>query len=668
MANHEGRRGSGSRDDRPAAPAAHDERAREPNRRPSMGLRRENGGIVSHPTASEQADFEPEDIDRGRAAARPQRPASFPHRLSSTFLTLRGRLVLLACFATVPAILFIFFIAIRERESTLQRLQVEARHLGNLASREHVHQLEGAKNLLHRLREILACGEGAAPVLPRSDYLPVLLVGYPQFANIGLLGSDGRLLCSAVPAPDQLDMRDNPAFGRALVSSEVEVGTYVIGPIVRRPVLHLAYAIRNAEGAPCAVAFVAIDLRWLHQLARQANLPPDYSLLITDRDGRILAHSDAATAAAAGEAVPVAGLVDILRREGGGVLTVGVPPVSRLFVATPMEGIPGVFVVAGLPYDRVQSDVNRVFYRTLLGLVLLTLFTIMSAVFAADVSVLRVLRALSRTARRFGSGELTVRAVLPRSHGELQELAVSFNVMADTLAARHREAIQAQTQLRALSQRLQVARDAEAGRIARELHDELGQVLTSLRIDLASLQRSCPTPEASAMVAEMGERIDGAIDFVRRIASEMRPAVLDRLGLAAALEWLVRGFETKTGLAVALEVQDTEEPIDGLVSTTLFRIAQEALTNAARHADATEVGLALSRTEDALVLAVRDNGRGIDRAAAEGSQSLGILGMKERARLIGGSCSVRGRAGRGTTITVRVPLQPPDPESIATGV
>ncbi len=583
-------------------------------------------------------------------------------RLASVFLTLRGRLILLVCFATVPAILFIFFAAARDRQAALERMQTEARHLGGLASREHVHHLNGSRTLLRRLGDTQACP--AAPASPPAcpDYLPALLDALPQFANIGVADPSGHVVCSAAAIDQSASLTTNAAFARALDSDDVETGTYAIG-FIGRPVLHLAAVVRGTGRAPCAVVFVAVELDWLDQLAHQANLPADYSLFITDRTGRVLArsgHTDADVPQSAG-AVPSLGTV--LGRPEGAVLDAGVPPTQRYFVATPMEGIPGIFVVASLPYERVQRTANQAFYRTLLGLVLVTIFAVVAAVLAAEFSVLRALRSLTRAVRRFGAGDLTARAPLPGSYGELRELAVSFSAMADALAARQLEARNAQDRLRALSHRLQVARDQEAGRIARELHDELGQILTGLKIELAHARRlhatGAPSAAGEQAMAHLNDQIDHAIDSVRRIASELRPPVLDRLGLAAALDWLVRECERASGLTVLLNVSQVEEPLDPLVATTIFRIAQEALTNIVRHAEATEASIDVVAQDDGLSLTVRDNGKGLPAGAAEGPHALGILGMRERVRLLGGSWRLRSAPGQGTTIEVEVPREPP---------
>ncbi|MCC7070063.1 MAG: HAMP domain-containing protein [Deltaproteobacteria bacterium] len=576
--------------------------------------------------------------------------------------TLRGRLILVACFASVPAIVFIFLVAERERDAAMGRMETEARHLGSLASREHAHELNGGRALLRRLGAGLACEEAPpAPVCP--DYLPVLLSGFPQFANIGVASPSGEVVCSAASLVHAATLRDNAAFERALGSSEIESGTYTVG-FVGRPVMHLAFAVRGAAGGVCSVAFVALELGWLDELARQANLPPDYSLLIADRAGHVLARSGGGAhdlQVEQGRSVPA--LAEALHRPHGAVLDLGEPAAARYLVATPMTDMPGVYVVAGLPYSRVQATADLAFYRTLIGLVVVTVFAIASAMLAAELSVLRVLRALTRAVRRFGAGDLSVRAPIPGTHGELRELAVSFGNMADSLAARQREARDAQERLRALSNRLQSIRDEEAGRIARELHDELGQLLTGLKMELARVRRLCAqdhVDHAGAQALEqMTVQVDGAIESVRRISSDLRPPVLDRLGLAPALDWLARDREQKAALAIPVHIVGLHEPLDPMVATTVFRVTQEALTNVIRHAGASVVSIDLVERDDTLTLTIHDDGCGIDPGAAEGPRSLGILGMRERALLLGGSFAITGAPGAGTTITLVVPSRAP---------
>lgn len=575
-------------------------------------------------------------------------------KLLARLPTLRGRLLALVCFATLPSLLFLFWAARDERAAVLLRTEREALQLAQLASREHARQLEGARGFLLRFAARVA--DGSTPGLLEPPLLGALLAGHPQFANLGVAAPDGRVSASAEPVPAGASLHDNVAFARALGSRSVEIGEYAVG-LVGRPVLHMAYAARDASGAVRAVSFVAVDLRWLAELSREADLPPNHSLIIADAQGRVLAESG--TTAGAGSpqsAALIHALGQASLRRGGSVVDVDEGK-SRLFVAAPMRAIPGVSVIAGVPYDSVYGAANAAFFRTAGWLALVALLAVAGTLFAAELSVLRVLRALSRAARAFGAGDLGARAAVPPHGGELTELTRSFNAMADALAARQREALETQAQLRALTHRLEAAREDEAGRIARELHDEVGQVLTSVKIDLSSLLRAYGSANAGLdrHVGELSERIDDAVGFVRRIASELRPAVLDRLGLVSALEWQAREFEARTGLPVVLEVNGVEEPIDERVSITVFRLIQEALTNVARHAEASHVTIDLRGAGGELALTVTDDGKGIDRAAAADPATLGILGMRERALLVGGTFTIGGGAHDGTMIQVRIP-------------
>lgn len=553
---------------------------------------------------------------------------------------------------------FILFSASKERKSALVRMESEVRHLGNLASREHAQQLQGAKNLLRHLAGVVTCEAQAPATSPRCPgHLPELLSGLPQLANIGLAAANGEVTCSAASiAPSSL--KGNMAFERSLGSTDTEVGEYVIG-FVGRPVVHLTYAIRAPHQAPCAVAFVAVELSWLDRLAEQAHLPAGSSLFIADRSGHILARSaDFGRETLTLPDSPSPPLKEVLDRPGAAILELAPPGSRRYLVATPMEGIPGLFVVAGLPYERVQGEVNWAFYRTLLGLTVVSVLAIAAVVLVAEFSLLRLLRALTRVARRFGAGDSSARARLPANHGELRELAISFNAMADSLVARQGEAADAQNRLRALSHHLQAIRDEEAGRIARELHDELGQILTGLKMEFSCVCGQCLGKAGDEPVARMSSQIDHAIESVRRISSQLHPPVLDRLGLAAAIDWLCEDYEAKSGLAVVLKVSHLPEAIDATVSTALFRIVQESLTNVVRHADATEALVELLGKETTLCVTIRDNGKGLDPRVANGIESLGILGMSERARLLAGTFRIEGDPGQGTTVVVEIPRFP----------
>ena len=212
-------------------------------------------------------------------------------------------------------------------------------------------------------------------------------------------------------------------------------------------------------------------------------------------------------------------------------------------------------------------------------------------------------------------------------------------------------------QLRALSVYLQHVREEEQIRIAREVHDELGQSLTGLKLQLTWLASRLPK-QAKLLhdkTRSMAAHIDETILAVRRIATELRPGVLDTAGLPAALEWQANQFQTQTGIVCEVKAGMKETLWDQELNTAFFRIFQEALTNIVRHARATKVEVRLAEAGGHVVLEVKDNGRGISEAESHNTKSIGLLGIRERAALLGGTLRIKGGRGKGTTLTARIP-------------
>ena len=213
-------------------------------------------------------------------------------------------------------------------------------------------------------------------------------------------------------------------------------------------------------------------------------------------------------------------------------------------------------------------------------------------------------------------------------------------------------------QLRELSARLQFVREEERTRIARTIHDELGQTLSGLKMDVAWLQRHLdqPQPALLAKTQAMSDLIDATIQTVRQISTELRPGILDDLGLAATIEWQLQEFQSRTGIEGKLISVPETSTLDADGATTVFRILQEILTNVARHAQATQVEVSLEETAAFLTLQVQDNGRGMTANEIHSPKSIGLLGIQERARLRAGEVHFQGTPGQGTTVTVRLPL------------
>jgi len=258
------------------------------------------------------------------------------------------------------------------------------------------------------------------------------------------------------------------------------------------------------------------------------------------------------------------------------------------------------------------------------------------------------------------SGRWVRSAVYPTKGSTADGRKVFFHMVTDiTDRKRAEEELTAsREQLRELSQHLESIGEEERTRLAREIHDEMGQLLTGLKIDVSWIARRLPKAEVSLLekTRTMNELIDEAVQTVKRISSELRPGVLDHLGLAAAIEWQAQELEKRTQIRFEFKSTPKEFALDGGRSTALFRICQEALTNVIRHANASKVRISLREGPRRIILRISDNGTGIEKWQVSDSKAFGLIAMRERARSWGGDVMIKGSPGRGTVVAVTIPL------------
>jgi signal transduction histidine kinase len=259
---------------------------------------------------------------------------------------------------------------------------------------------------------------------------------------------------------------------------------------------------------------------------------------------------------------------------------------------------------------------------------------------------------------------------LRKAHEELEkrveertkELSKSNELLKQEITERkltEEELKKSREQLRNLSAHLQFAREDERTKIAREVHDELGQKLTALKMDLSSVSNKLPKDKKLLIekTKSMSKLIDTTIETVQRITTELRPGLLDDLGLIAAIEWQAEEFQSRTGIECEITIDTGNIFLDRDRSTAIFRIFQEALTNVSRHANATRVEVSLKEEENRLELKVKDNGKGIEENQIFDSKSFGLIGIRERVYLLGGEVNISGIKNQGTTIMVNIPLE-----------
>jgi signal transduction histidine kinase len=240
-----------------------------------------------------------------------------------------------------------------------------------------------------------------------------------------------------------------------------------------------------------------------------------------------------------------------------------------------------------------------------------------------------------------------------------RDLIVEFgktNVQLENEISEHK---QVEQQLRHLSARLQSVREEERKGIAREIHDELGQQLTGIKMDLSWLYKKINYEQPDELQEKVKILIaltDTTIKTVRKIATELRPGLLDDLGLIAAIEWQCSEFEKRTGIRCVFSTRLDDADFGTTISTEVFRIVQETLTNVLRHANATHVEIKMTLLEDDLHVEITDNGQGISLEEIRNTKSLGLLGMGERAKILNGTFSITGAPGNGTTVRLHIPV------------
>lgn len=309
-----------------------------------------------------------------------------------------------------------------------------------------------------------------------------------------------------------------------------------------------------------------------------------------------------------------------------------------------LPGLDGYEICRRLKQDARTKDIPVIFLSALRD--------------ESDTVLGFALGAVDFIAKPFRPEEVLARV---RTHIELRRLQTGLE---ERVRERTAQLLAAQADLEASQARyqelagfLQTVREEERSRIARELHDELGQALTSLRIDLGWLRGKCemlgqPVVDRAGMAYALIER---TIDALRRISEGLRPGMLDVLGLAAAIEHHVTQFEERSGIACTLSMNKEEFEIDGALATAIFRLVQEALTNVLRHAEADHLTVTIDDSADCIRIRVEDDGRGF--RPAEDKKTFGLLGMQERVKMLGGRIEITSQLGQGSRIDATFPKQ-----------
>ncbi|OGT27933.1 MAG: hypothetical protein A2Z17_04140, partial [Gammaproteobacteria bacterium RBG_16_66_13] len=347
---------------------------------------------------------------------------------------------------------------------------------------------------------------------------------------------------------------------------------------------------------------------------------------------------------------------------GGGGLTGPLRPVLRL--AGWIASLPLLYkillsscVLAGgtvvfavwVTSEHIAESAGGIHWGIAGGLIVAGLGVVIAINFVAMRIAVRPIQALAEAMERVGRGAYDTRAAKHRvSDSQIEGAIDAFNRMAQSLEEQRQQLVR-------LSSQVLAAEDEERKRVARELHDDTGQALTTILVGLRGLESARGRREVAERVRALREVVAGAMQGVRRLARALRPAVLDDLGLAPAIASLVQDLREHTEIVAEFEADGVDQRLSPQTEVVLYRIAQEALTNVARHGQARRVLVSLARDGHLVRLSVEDDGVGFDVPSRRTAGGLGLFGMQERLSLVGGSLRIHSRPGEGTRVVAQVP-------------
>ena len=560
-------------------------------------------------------------------------------------------MVLLFLMALLPALGATLYATFEQRT----RLRDEADATAVTLARLLAAHLEGTLQSTYQLLQVLNAHPAVLEAGPGCEAALVRLHESHGVRYSGFARSDesGVVICSSPPpsghAAIRPDLRNRLAAGEDFVLSDAQVG-----PLSGKIVVLAAHAIRH-ESRLAGTVIAGIDLTYLTQLAGRIALPEGASFMILNRHGVVLARYPDPARWMGHDAMTNGTFRSIVENSVDSCLeSAGLDGVPRLFGYAPID-VAGerFFAVLGLPSEPLHLQTNRVLAQTLGGLALAVALALTTSVIGGERFLRRPVARLLATANRIASGDLSARVGLDAAPGELGSLARGIDGIAADIQVR-------EERLAALSRRVLDVQESERRAVARELHDEIGQVLTALKLMLQTPRHPSPLAE-QARIAECIALADRLLQQVRSLSLDLRPSMLDHLGLPATLRWYLHREVERGRFAADMQLYPDDVRLSSELETTLFRIAQEALTNVTRHASAAAVSVSLSVSGRRVTLVVRDTGKGFDveeaRERARRGQSLGILGMEERATLSGGVLDVRSGAW-GTEVRATFPSAP----------
>lgn len=586
--------------------------------------------------------------------------------------------------------LFFVFSTLGERavRESIARLLEERQLLAEMAAGELEDLFVHAVEELHQLSRGMSLSGIENEALLTTELARAYELRTSEFTGLVLLDPNGRLRAAYPPArfSPGTSLLEHPELGLYLKAEGFSISRPFRHPASGAPVVLLTVPVRSVDGGLQGFVGGLIrldDARIQQILQRSARLGRIGHALLLDPQGNVVASTLQLPFGSPGEHARFYRQAFADGRPQVAIVPVepGFPGESpghlHVMAFAPLRSAP-LAVATGGDLDTITAPINRLRWGlALLGL--LALGGIWGISLLGAHILIRPVRRLTQAAQRIAAGDLSTPLRVPEG-GEIGAMAEALERMrlrlleniqelarwSETLELRVAERTEALRQQEALTRqllrRVLTAQEEERARLARELHDEAGQILTAVQLSLDRLAKTMGEagPWAQEQLQRTRDLVAQAMEDLRRVIGALRPGVLDQLGLIPALRGVAEALLRPQGILLTLETEGITERLPGEVELILFRIAQEAMHNVARHSQATHVWIRLARGEGDLIMEVRDNGRGFDPKAvmAGGSgRGLGLAGMRERASLIGGQLEIDSYPGRGTIIRVRIPLR-----------